>query len=307
MLQSTLLSIAIITFGATTAQFQTAGENFQIRQNSRQKPQIPAGADSQMLRTMSKEWVVGLYATMLEQNATDNSARMFAEALRDRADNSGVPAHVYEAIINELSSGTDRSVQCGEGGCLVPLSLQKIWNYGCWCNMGANLLKGVGIVIDDYDQACQNMQRCLRCAELDGEFGGYECEPKTTTYSATMQFNGQTMLANCDVLNNGNPCGTSLCTCETQFISEVMDNLWNGAVYSSDNLHSEGFDKDSSCIHGIAGQPVFECCGLYPKRFPYNVNQQDCCTDDVTYGKAYNPTTQECCDGKSVADAASCA
>jgi hypothetical protein len=287
MLQSTLLSIAMTTFGVTTAQ------------------KFPINANRPMLRTMSKEWVVGLYATMLEQNATDNSARMFAEALRDRADNSGVPSHVYEAIINELTPA--RSVQCGEGGCLVPLSLQKIWNYGCWCNMGANLLKGVGIVIDDYDQACQNMQRCLRCAQLDGEFGGYSCEPKSTTYSATMQFNGNSMIANCDSLNNGNPCGTSLCTCETQFISEVMDNLWNGAVYSSDNLHSQGFDKDTSCIHGVSGQPVFECCGLYPKRFPYNVNQQDCCTDDVTYGKAYNPTTQECCDGKSVADAASCA
>ena len=57
-----------------------------------------------MLRTMSKEWVVSIYATMLEQNATDNTSKMFAEALRKRADNSGVPEHVYEAIINELSA-----------------------------------------------------------------------------------------------------------------------------------------------------------------------------------------------------------
>jgi len=303
MLQkSTLLSIALTTFGATTV-------NAQFRNPKQLPSEISSNLNpnNPMLRTMSKEWVVSIYATMLEQNATDNTSKMFAEALRDRADNSGVPEHVYEAIINELSAGTDRSVQCGENGCQVPLSLKKIWNYGCWCNMGSNLLKGIGIVIDDYDHACQNMQRCLRCAEMDAEFGGYDCNPKTTSYSAQMMFNGETMLANCDVLNQGNPCGTSLCTCETQFISEVMDNLWNGAVYSSLNLHSEGFDKDASCMHGIAGQPVYECCGLYPKRFPYNVNQQDCCTDDVTYGKAYNPATQECCDGKGVADLAGCA
>jgi len=262
---------------------------------------------SQNLRSMPKGWVVNLYSKMLINNATDNTSKMFAEAMKQRAESSGVPDHVYEAIISELSQGQDRSVQCGENGCQVPLNLQKIWNYGCWCNMGANLLKGIGLVIDDYDQACQNMQRCLRCAEMDADKNGYDCNPRTDDYTARMRFNGKSLLANCDEMNEGNPCGTSLCTCETQFISEVMDNLWSGAFYDSSNLHENGFERETSCMSGVIGQPQFECCGLYPQRFPYNVNQQDCCTDDVTYGKSYNPATQECCDGKSVADLASCA
>merc|ERR1711879_1087581 len=294
MLLKSALAISCIVTAITAIAAQTANFN----------------QNAPMLRSMTPEWVVGLYATLLEQNATDTSTKLFASALRNRAEAREVPGHLYEAIINELSGGVlDRSVQCGDGGCVVPLSLQKIWNYGCWCNMGQNLLQGVGQTVDNYDQACQSMQRCLRCAEIDASAGGYECDVKSTAYSASMTLNSQTgsMLANCDALNPQNPCGASLCMCETQFISEVIDNLWAGAAYASENLHRNGFERESTCMKGFAGQPVYECCGLYPKRFPFNVNQQACCTDDASYGRAYNFATQECCEGGAqIADLGNC-
>merc|ERR1711981_561410 len=179
---------------------------------------------------------------MLENNAKDNLDKLFANALRARADKDGVPTHVYEAIMSEMvkvdaNAVGDRGVQCPQGGCVVPLSLERIWDYGCWCNMGPNLKEGYSRAVDDYDMACQNMQRCLRCAEMDAVDGGYECNARTTPFTASFGFGAQNLMADCESTNQDDPCAVTLCTCETQFISEIMDHLWEGKIYTSDYKH----------------------------------------------------------------------
>ena len=64
--------------------------------------------------------------------------QLFVSAVRSRVDRYGVPDHVYEAIVAELvgENGDSRTVNCPNGVCSVPLNLNRIWNYGCWCNLG---------------------------------------------------------------------------------------------------------------------------------------------------------------------------
>ena len=76
---------------------------------------------------------------------------------------------------------------------------------------------------------------------------------------------------------NDNPCGIRACQCDV----ELVNNLVLAAGDESYNVPSlteyGGFNVDRQCVSGggsgIAGKPD-QCCGDYPKRFPYFEGEQ---------------------------------
>ena len=270
--------------------------------------------------TMSKEWVLGIYSNILESQADSELAKLFAKGIKQKADMEGVPEHIHESVMAAFLGQTRNSNNCPPGGCAVPLEFSQIWNYGCWCNFDDKLTEGKGLAVDDYDSACQKMQLCLRCAEMDSNV----CFAQNTSYTAEINlFTPTDLIADCQSQNAGDSCKTHLCACQTQFVSDVLSLLWDASIPRADSTykHDNGFSSENEC-GAIGKTPIIgggaynnmptevptltECCGLYPRRAPYNHNWHSCCTDEVTYGKLYNPLTQNCCDDILVVDGPTC-
>jgi len=213
---------------------------------------------------------------------------------------------VNKTIINtfkgmSMNEGpTDRFLNCDDPNCQVPLSLRGVWGYGCWCNFGVDLMKGKGPTVNAHDSACERMQQCLRCARIDGITDGYNCDPKVSSYNAVFfPVSGSTSLnSGCASQNVNNPCGTHVCTCEMQFINDILDLVWTGYRYDPAFTHPSNpmggvFDDDASC-QSTTGVSEMECCGSYPSRYPYNTLDRDCCDADGL-GATFNPFDQVCC------------
>merc|ERR1712076_201364 len=75
---------------------------------------------------------------------------------------------------------------------LIPIPLQAIWGYGCWCHFGEDTMKGQGTPVNMLDGFCKSMQLCLRCAVLDGQNCPQDedsdqdkiCDPKNQGYNS---------------------------------------------------------------------------------------------------------------------------
>ena len=187
---------------------------------------------------------------------TQQLDQLFLNSLNKKIKSDGINDQVYETVIKHLekplpeedafsrSFGLQpRSSLCGTGGCNVPIMLQPIWGYGCWCNFGENLMQGSGKPQDDYDQICQNMQMCMKCAVIDT---GYECDPLVDTYNATISWFGsksETLMADCSS-DNSNECASFLCTCELNLINNLLTLLWRG-LWADKSLKHDEFDHES--------------------------------------------------------------
>jgi len=269
--------------------------------------------------SMSKEWVLGIYSNILESQANSELATLFARGIQTKADSEGVPEHIHDSVMQAFIGQTRNTENCPNGGCSVPLDMNQIWNYGCWCNFDDNLTTGKGIPVDPFDHVCQRMQLCLRCAEFDNT----DCAARNTSYTAGMSLQATDIVSDCDIQNNGDVCKTHLCACEGQFVADIIDLLWTNTGGSNEAFkHDNGFDVEGECVGvgkilntgggnpgNAVGNPVQAentCCGLYPRRVPYNVDMHDCCSDGITYGKLFNPYTQYCCDDIMVVDGPTC-
>ena len=134
-----------------------------------------------------------------------------------------------EKLVNYESFCGFRS-NCPPGGCVSSFNIDAIKQYGCWCNFDDRLTEGVGEPQNEYDSICRNFQLCLRCTRIDGEIGGYSCDPKTDTYEA----NGNSVFSiDCSAANAGDLCGESLCSCNQNFLQRIMVQNWKfPPVYS---------------------------------------------------------------------------
>lgn len=232
----------------------------------------------------------------------------FAKALTAKinADPDNVPEVIQKRILGEQNA-LGRSIYCTDDECNVPLTLQGIWGYGCWCHFDNDILKGHGPALNRYDAVCKRMQLCLRCAGHDGP----NCNPEdtSTTYNADYNFNVNTqdLSADCSAQNPGNTCGEHMCTCELGLIAGILDALWGGFAYDSSLLHSNGFSFQSNCPATQAGPAVGKsCCGYYdavPYRQPYVTESLNCCEDDQN---TYSDLTHECCPGLGVRTLGNC-
>ena len=186
---------------------------------------------------------------------------LFLQQLSQKIKSDGVNDQVYQTVVKHLEKPIPTadvfsrsfglqpraSSLCGTGGCNVPIMLQPIWGYGCWCNFGENLMQGRGKPQDEYDQICQSMQMCMRCAVMDSakyeDNDGY-CDPLVDSYNATIQWFGskdQSLMADCSSDNNYE-CAAFLCTCELNLINNILGLLWGGRWATKENKHDRGDD-----------------------------------------------------------------
>merc|ERR1711953_886540 len=211
----------------------------------------------------------------------------------------------YNQTCTTDPGSSDKSA-CPPGGCNVLLDLSGIWNYGCWCNFGENLMEGSGKPVNRFDEVCQRYQSCLRCARNDASDGGYSCNPKTDSYNA---ISGPNFKVKCSSANPGDDCGTHMCTCSHNLISELLEFIWDQEPYDPSKLHSEGFDRAAECPVAPGNhQTTTECCGTYPARVPYNSANKNCCTVQATGEQThvYHPTFFQCCDDGNTAAPGTC-
>ena len=177
------------------------------------------------------------------------------------------------------------------------------------------------------------MSHNYECAHIEAE-NDFICEPWSIEYvpiTGNMPHNTPEELWNsCEqrqkFLNYGADealCATQACVAETHFVDEMTDFLVSGNMLP--NLeHKNGFNVTSECVHvfeknnsgngggnggggnkdsisgyqGDGGQiSDKECCGAYPKKFPYHpvssAGFKQCCVD-----KTYNDLVHVCCDGQ---------
>ena len=196
----------------------------------------------------------------------------------------------------------DRELNCENEDCTVPLPLHGIWNYGCWCNFGANLGSGNGSPVNELDEACRKMQLCTKCVRKDHQ----DCDIETKSYNATFAWSidQESLVADCKASNPGDECATHICCCELQLISDILDLMWQGIAYDDQYKHSEGWDRVENCNTpgNNSGDGNRECCGQYPGRFLYNSNVQQCCDNKFTY----NPLMMDCCDNGELMSPGTC-
>merc|ERR1712036_43457 len=158
-----------------------------------------------------------------------------------------------------------------------------------------------------HDEVCQDMQLCLRCAEMDAADGSYSCNVKTTQYNSMLQLgaiglsnNNNSINSGCTGLNGDDKCAAHVCTCEVQMINDLLELVWSGYTHDMtprhpDNPYGGAFDWDTQCFTDPNGQIIKECCGKYPYRFPYNSLNKECCEKNGVY-ETFNPLDKVCCD-----------
>jgi len=192
---------------------------------------------------------------------------------------------------------------------MIPI-FGKFCFYGCYCFAKApfNLkdTAGNGKPMDQADNACRKHSRCHTCAQKD--FGEDKCDLfRTYKFSATEDPVTKERHITC--LNEPGSCKRSVCECDVQLAYDLRD-----AEMSWNILHHKRwgkFNQDNCLAHNQGGrqgavrsdkfsEPVQECCGDYPFRFPYHPddgmgNVRNCCN-----GKTYNPNILECCNGEVV-------
>lgn len=192
----------------------------------------------------------------------------------------------------------------------VPL-FGKYCFYGCYCfSKGPkNLLvdAGNGKPLDGPDNSCRHHLNCHSCAKRD--YGEEKCAV-TNGYRFAAKEDAVTGIRWIECLNNEGSCKRALCECDKTLAYDLADaeGEWN-------ILHHArwgGFDAPLNCARhqpggrdgGLRQEPLTEvvtdCCGEFPRRYPYHLddgfgNVKRCCN-----GKTYDPNRLECCnDGRT--------
>jgi len=190
---------------------------------------------------------------------------------------------------NTQNEPVERSIVCAGGGCMIPLSWQDIFGYGCWCNFRDSITQGGGPAVDPWDANCKRLQMCTKCIEIDAEAeGNSTCDLVSTDYTNNLQmdFNTMEITSNCEADNAGDSCAIGLCKCELQFYQGMQALISNQNVDAAQThfKHENGFDRldNANCKRTThMGFRKESCCGVAPNRSPFNDFIQDCCDDEV--------------------------
>ena len=201
-------------------------------------------------------------------------------------------------------SDMNRGLNCA-GACNVPLTLEPLYGYGCWCNLGDALLAGYSTPLDEYDSVCQSLQYCLRCVVIDNEQNNETCNPSTHVYNTefSWDFDTLSLVADCQSQNQNDDCGIGMCMCEMEWLNQILSLAFAGAGLTPDLSHVESFDREDKCPAQVGhGEKSYQCCGDFPNRKPYNERHFECCDNS---GEIFLPGQHECCDS-GVKDIGSC-
>ena len=226
----------------------------------------------------------------------------YVNAILEKAEHNfgNIPPIILSAAGMAISRST---LNCSDEDCTVPINLAGLWGYGCWCHFGNSLLKGHGDPVNDHDEICMNLQNCLRCIVVDevqeNNDPSTPCDPKTANFQLGASFfSGQeALVVECENANSGNDCGKFACICEMSFIASLVDKLWEGYLYDPSYKHDDNggsWNFEDNCITSVATAPkTKECCGNYPNRVPFYVENRSCCEDTQ---ELYSQVSQVCCE-----------
>lgn len=205
--------------------------------------------------------------------------------------------------------------------------ISRLNNYGCWCVFGSST-KGNSAPLDDLDRSCRDLTYAFRCASMeicksaDVDTFYYLVHltiedlelwnKKSILGSGDLTTINLDIATKCGAANGGESCAVNLCIIQATFLTRLYQAFstpftnWIREGY----VHGETFSHEQSCPEhksttnvgtsgtgGGAGQPeAYECCGVWPQRFPYLPSVKECCRDV----NVFNPLTHECClDGSS--------
>jgi len=182
--------------------------------------------------------------------------------------------------------------------------------YGCHCSIQAvqtnaylnpqgytpgdlwltgDLMAGSSQPLDEIDSACKRHKDCLACAmaESDGTCHWWQY-PYNIIVTSPFEENFQ---ATCH--DTPGSCKRSVCECDVQLARDFYELR---ETYNKNNKHAHGnIDTDQVCKSshrgdansvpengGSSGTSVAkQCCGSYPKRFPYNAEKAMCCDGTI--------------------------
>lgn len=266
---------------------------------------LPTNSTMRRSKFPGKKYLLRLLNQCVEEsNAQGNEMQsMFCGALYEKVYEDGVTPSAESWINSNLNWNWDdeamdrvMDANCLGAACPINFNLKGIWQYGCWCNFGAHLMKGRGPAVNEYDQFCKNFQLCLRCARFDGKQDGYACDPIGQEYILSTKVGK--FVHKCKAGNMPDLCAVHTCTCEQQLLADIIESIWNGvaATYDSTPLHSNGFSQKKHCPASLIGNgDEIDCCGKYPARYPYSLGGSKACCDDT---EIYSMMDEECCGGE---------
>lgn len=185
-------------------------------------------------------------------------------------------------------------------------SLDAIWGYGCWCYFQDEHGQGQGAAQNFVDRHCQILHHGYSCIKMDAaDENDPDCEPFVEDYN-TIQVLGNNefaLEADCEAKNAGNNCAIRSCAVESFFVLNIFNDFFSGKLFDPSLKHDLGqFDPFDVCPRNAPkDNSPWECCGDYPKRFPYKtrMGQRACCGQNT-----YDTTVLMCCGGDNIS--ASC-
>lgn len=202
-----------------------------------------------------------------------------------------------QLLLNKLNVSNRKRREIHTDGSIFQsiINFKDINTYGCWCKI-ANPGKGWGSSMDDIDAACKTFQLCRKCIDL--ESNGDTCDALTQNYTIVSNyFSGHNIASECSAANPGSTCAQRVCSCEVQFVSQLLSLFFRlQDSYDSSYHHDNGFDPDASCQVWVTGQKDWQCCGTFPEIMPYNTYDKFCCNSRMPY----DPDYQNCCTDGSV-------
>ena len=152
-----------------------------------------------------------------------------------------------------------------------------IQNYGCHCFPdGSKAAGGSGPAQDQYDLQCRKLAQCHRCIEMDYPTDITDLwNADIGKYRWNLDNSGSISCA-----GNTDEHKRDLCQCDADFATELgkiwFDGNFNFTIWENRNNGQYNFDYEGVCKKQ-GGQITDNCCGDYPKRYPYDSLLRVCC------------------------------
>jgi hypothetical protein len=132
------------------------------------------------------------------------------------------------------------------------------------------------IPVDDVDEMCFRWTKCNRCATIDH---GETCSPETVKYRFTVRGNDDIICQDPE-----GSCANALCKCDRHSVINLRSML-DGLSADSTFLSHNGFNAEEQCLKRpiirTTQESNLQCCGQYPRRFPFNTHQKQCCDGKI--------------------------
>lgn len=199
------------------------------------------------------------------------------------------------ALTNQTFSGPEgRSLGRRLSGHILQ---EYFMSYGCWCTFEDQKYnhkkKTRGQPMDEWDQNCKELKMGYECAMVDAASRGESCVPWTTEYPIAGAGMSERIISRyCEIVSDGDLCKEATCIVETYFINRLAEFIIPGQPPGFLNLdyvdprllHENGFSPGDECIRMPGTEKKSkekDCCGDYPRRYPFKTMNKQCCESGV--------------------------